>query len=173
MWLFPQVVLKASAGMDYWEFAQFIVILASSRLHQLEAIVKQVCSSAATAILSNSHFTSLVHFIHKVCGRASTFFKENVIPVDLGSRVPSDHLETCIRPHTVFKELLCELPYEVQQVVEKTHYKDNILTYRSFELCMLSRVAKEVDQVLQTSHVWNNLEIKDQHIGSVNRSKTV
>lgn len=164
--LFPQVVLRASAGMDYWEFAQFIVILASPRLHELEAIVKQVCSSAAaTAILSNSHFTSLKHFIHEVSDRASTFFKDNVIPVDFGSRAPSDDLETCIHPHTSFKDLLCELPQEVRQVVEKTQHKGSILTYRSFELYMLSRVAKEVNQVLQTSQ-----EAK-ANTGSVNRSE--
>ena len=143
--------------MDYWEFAQFIVILGLPRLHELEAIVKQVCSSAAaTAILSNSHFTSLKHFIDKVRDRPSTLFKDNVIPVNFGNWVPSDDLETCIHPHTVFKDLLCELPQEVRHVVEKVQAKDNILTYRSFELWMLSRVAKEVDQVLQTSRVWRS-----------------
>lgn len=148
-----QVVLRASAGMDYWEFAQFIAMLALPRLHQFESLASLQCP---VATMADSHvIDTLKEFIQQLRGSRSsalTFFRAGALPVDYGP--PPDDLEKSLHPEEPFVRLLVLLPHQLREMVEmgrcKGQLKNNVLAFRSFELYVLSCVAEEVSKLLHT-----------------------
>ena len=137
-----QVLLKASAGMDYWEFAQFIVTVALPRLQCLMALPDS--------------WTVLKQFIQRVSSKDSqhtiTFFKNGSFPCDLSCSPLSDvDVVSCLDARTNFKEFLGVFPVDVKQLLEQvTSDCSSGVVYRVFELYVLSSVAKELNKTLET-----------------------
>ncbi len=172
--------------MDYWEFAQFLVMLAIPRLRQFLHLAHP-CS----ADMASTYTASLERFIQRVSANSNllTFFNSGALPVGLNSsklpsepppdapsklppdapsklppdapsKPPPDALDKCLHPEKAFVELISLLPWELRQVVEdgrcESQLGNNVLVFRSFEVYTLSRVAKEVGDLLQTlSHPSN------------------
>lgn len=140
-----QVVLRASAGLDYWEFAQFIAVLAMPRLKEFKRLVPTQCIILPPII-------TLQQFIQQLNAHTNTptFFSSATFPTECPP--PPDHLEKCLHPHVTFKDLLSLLPHQLRQVVEarkcKGHIETNVLAFRSLELYMLSSVAEELQKLL-------------------------
>lgn len=145
-----QVVLRASAGMDYWEFAQFIVMLALPRLQEFESLLQ--CLD--TPISPPAPIAVLQLFIQQVSVHSNklTFFRAGALPA--ACRPTADDLEKCLHPERPFVELLSLLPHQLREVVEMAGYKGQVMTsilaFRSVELYTLSSVAEEVSKLLPT-----------------------
>ncbi len=141
-----QVILKASAGMDYWEFAQFIVTLALPRLHCLEKM--------GALPEGDNAWTTLKQFIHRVSSkdsqRAVTFFKSGSFPCNLNCRPLSDaSVMSSLDLQTNLKEFKAVFSPEVNQLVEQvSRDSSSSVVYRVFEVYMLSSAAKELNKAL-------------------------
>ena len=138
-----QVVLRASAGMDYWEFAQFIVVLALPRLKEFESLVSTQCVSLTPIV-------TLKQFIQQVSTHSNTLTFFGALPPTCPS--PPDDLGKCLHPEKPFTDLLLLLPHQLRQVVETRECKGlvetSLLSFRSLELHMLSSVAEELKELL-------------------------
>lgn len=149
-----QVVLRASAGMDYWEFAQFLVMISGPRLQDYDRLVRQTPSIIDPA--KAKHYSEkLKRFIQDI-GRSrypKNFFGDEVFPDDLGLKsVPADDLATCLNAELPFKQLLRELPSDLRETMEFSGcHEDNQLIFRAFEVYILSHVAEEVCQALNNT----------------------
>ena len=163
-----QVVLRASAGMDYWEFAQFLSIIGLPRLREAQAIITSFSkpSNAITTALSN---TEQLLSKMTISPRKLTFFENGTLPAQLLHQNPtvSDNLATCdclikqvkkegaknIQPFSVLYD---RLPQEFQQllILDKDHEDISRqrmhaqLILRLFELATISTVLGEVLQCI-------------------------
>lgn len=160
-----QVVLRASVGMDYWEFAQFLSVVGLPRLRETQAILSSIYqpSDAITTALSN-----IEQLLLKITtsSRKLTFFENGTLPAELHHLNPtvSDNLATCEclirqakeRKITVqpFSALCDLLPEEFQEVLVLDKDKDDLsrqrtraqLIFRLFELITINTVLGEVLQ---------------------------
>lgn len=162
-----QVVLRASAGMDYWEFAQFLVVIGLPRLRETQAILSSIYkrSDAITTALSN-----IEQLLLKITtsSRKLTFFEDSTLPAELHRLNPTvgDNLATCerlirqaeerkitIQPFSALYDLL---PEEFHQVLVLDKDKDDLsrqrtraqLIFRLFELITINTVLGEVLQCI-------------------------
>lgn len=148
-----QVVLKASSGMNYSEFAQFIVMVGCPRLQHFRELVRSNCSSKCI-VMADTWTAMLGHFMEAIMTDVSklSFFKDGTSPMKC-QQVP-DELRKCLHPQKSFDELLHTLPLELGQVVEdvrcKGQHTHSMLAFRAFEVYMLSCVAEKVSSVLWT-----------------------
>ena len=139
------MVLKASAGMDYWEFAQFLICIAAPRLHCFEGLLKDWPSVALEA---KKYTTGLKSFIQEVsdCPHPLTFFKSRVFPADLCTRPLMDNVHQNLSIQESFK-LQHELPSNLKQTLG-SDVQDNAckgeLIFRAFEVYTLHSVAEQV-----------------------------
>lgn len=156
-----QVVLRASAGMDYWEFAQFLSIIGLPRLREVQAIIISFSkpSDAISTALSNTE-----QLLSKITtsSRKLTFFENGTLPAQLLHLNPtvSDNLATCdclikqatkegeknVQPFSVLYDLL---PQEFQQllILDKVHEdlsRHARLILGLFELTSISTVLGQV-----------------------------
>lgn len=150
-----QVILRASAGLDYWEFAQFLVTVASSRL----AVLLEGKNPCFTLPEGGNPWTSLPNpwttlqqFIQQVSSKgAITFFQSGSFPPDLSSRPLSDAsvVESLDVAGTDFKELWSVLPVSVKQLLEAASCDcSSSVVYRVFELHALASVANELSKIV-------------------------
>lgn len=144
-------MLKASSGMNYWELAQFIVMVGQPRLHHFKELVRADCSSKSV-IMADTCTAVLEYFIEAVMTDQSklSFFKGDL----MYQQVP-DELKKCLHPDRSFEKLLLTLPVELTQVVEdarcKGQHEHSMVAFRAFEVYMLSHVAEQVGTVLVES----------------------
>ena len=169
-----QVVLRASAGMDYWEFAQFLSVIGLPRLREAQAILSFITkpSDAITSVLSS---TELLLLKITTLSRKLTFFESGALPDEfrLNSTV-SDNFTTCdcltrqtkereknVQPFAALYDLLPEECHsvlaldikalkgkeELSQTRQRTHTQ---LIFRLFELVTISTVLGEVLQCVST-----------------------
>lgn len=144
-----QLVLKASVGMDYWEFAQFIVTLALPRLHQFKNLVQlQWPSSSAET------FATLKQFIQDVktdTRHRISFFKDGKFPeASLTSMSMPDNMVDSL---SACEELVAALPWQLQQLLVEEKCTDqskiSVLVYIAFEVDRLTCVAEKVSKTLK------------------------
>ncbi len=137
--LYLQVVLKASAGMDYWEFAQFLIAIATPRVRCFELLCQEYSCP------SHPHLHQLKHFIQKVkeMKYRKTFFQSGCFPPDLASRSIPDCLGLCLDKSDPLDVLLSELPPEFKQLVSYT--QNSHLVFRAFEVYTLDTVAHTLE----------------------------
>lgn len=137
--------------MNYWEFSQFIVMLATSRLHQFEELVETECSSSES-VMANTYTRTLNQFIKTHSQHKLSFFNDGIFPANLSSQPVPDDLTSSLDAQSCFEKLLCMLPIELRQVVEgvrcKGQQKHSVFVFRAFEVYMLSSVAEEVTRAL-------------------------
>ena len=127
--------------MDYWEFAQFIVILAMPRLRCLKSLPE-----------GDNAYTELKQFVDKVATKHTiTFFKSGSFPHGLYGKPLSDSsLISCLNVQANFKEFVDVFPSGMKQLLEQgTCDSSSGQVYRAFELLALSSVAKELIKILE------------------------
>ena len=167
-----QVVLRASAGMDYWEFAQFLSVIGLPRLKETQATLSSIYkpSDAITTVLSN-----IEQLLLKVStsSRKLTFLENSALPAELHHLTPtvSDNLAMCeclvrqakereinIQPFSALYDLL---PEEFRQILVLDKHKEDLsrrrtraqLIFRLFELITINTVLREVLQCVSIHSV--------------------
>ena len=159
-----QVVLRASAGMDYWEFAQFLITIGLPRLREAQSLLSSMGEPPDCVILS-----SIEQLLLKLTtsSKKLTFFKNGTLPqaLQLTSAV-HDSLATCewlicpaykikeeTNPRRPFASLYHLLPQRFQQVLVSNDDRETRqtighaqLTFRLFELMNIKTVLSEVLQ---------------------------
>lgn len=136
--------------MDYWEFAQFIVMIGSPRLQNFKVLVRNNCSSQ-NVVMADGSTVTLQRFIETMrCQSKLAFFKDGSLP-SKSQQVP-DELMKCLHPQRSFEELVHTLPTELRQVVEEARCKgqleESIMAFRAFEVYTLSCIAEKVSTTL-------------------------
>lgn len=118
--------------MDYWEFAQFLVVVASPRLLRFQHLLRMPTT--------DSFSTKLQEFIQEVRGahQQLTFFKDGIFP----SSSLTDSLVQHLEPGRGLHLLYDQLPPDLKAVLGVEQSSE--LVFRAFEVCRLSIVAEVV-----------------------------
>lgn len=162
-----QVVLRASAGMHYWEFTQLLCIVGLPRLREVFSLLSTLPLPAGKAgdllVAIEENFSKITSSSRKL-----TFFEGGVLPVTFhldhpgtvadnlssgdistdGSEAASAEKTNC----SSFAALVPRLPNEFQELVLSDTFKDSslqrtrsLLIFRLFELNTINDI---FDQLL-------------------------
>ena len=129
-----QVVLKCSAGMDYFEFVQFLSLLSLPRLSQLQSLL--------STELPLSWLIEMKSLVAKFTSKPWTFFPSGV----LMEHQPADNLAAILSssPHCYEPPLLSE---ETKLLSSELNNKRciHLLLFRAYELKVIHSVMQEIN----------------------------
>ena len=164
------MVLRASAGMDYWEFAQFLSAIGLPRLREAQAILSSLSKPSNNTIATALSGIEMLLLKITTSPRNMTFFESGTLPAELLHRSPNvgDNLAVCdclmeqakqlqeretnnVQPFSALYELL---PKEFQQVLVWDKNKEDParqrtraqLIFRLFELVTINSILSKVLQ---------------------------
>lgn len=152
-----QIVLKASAGIDYWEFVQLLSLVALSRLHRLATILSptaklwQRFQPLQTLILDSlSNPAKTVTFLKSAADFETVCKSKDTFDLTFHKCLPTT---LKVKEKIEQQKLIKLLPSFVQELFQQDYCsieedKVSLVLFTLFELCIVSDTLPNVVQLL-------------------------